>query len=428
MRSIVLSFCSVVPMRPHCFTLFLFFFIFPPIYAAQQEGFDLTVSGVVRDEQSRRPVAFANVFLPGSNIGTVTNGNGVFSLKINSSSVEQGLEFSCMGYAGCRISLKDYKPERGITVWLKPMSQLLNEVRVYGGDAKAIVMEAIEKIPENYSLSANILNMFYRETVTKGNRYVAVSEGLLDVYKNSYNRRHVRGDRVRVTRGRRVLSQKSRDTLAVKIQGGPRLAVDFDVVKNEDLLFDSSSIDYFVFTLDHYMMLDDRLQYVISFTPCAVLEYPLYSGTIYIDTQTMGITLAEFSLDLSDRQKADNAVLRKKPAGLDFRCLEASFTVSYRIRGALFCLDYVKSTLRFKCEWKRRLFSSAYTASSEMVVVDMETEAPSTIPVSDSFGQRDLFEKSAPCNWDSDFWSDYNIIEPSASLEKAAAKLSRLRP
>ena len=96
MRSIVLSFCSVVPMRPHCFTLFLFFFIFPPIYAAQQEGFDLTVSGVVRDEQSRRPVAFANVFLPGSNIGTVTNGNGVFSLKINSSSVEQGLEFSCM--------------------------------------------------------------------------------------------------------------------------------------------------------------------------------------------------------------------------------------------------------------------------------------------------------------------------------------------
>ena len=31
--------------------------------------------------------------------------------------------------------------------------------------------------------------MFYRETITKGSRYVAVSEGILDVYKSPYVRR-----------------------------------------------------------------------------------------------------------------------------------------------------------------------------------------------------------------------------------------------
>lgn len=268
--------------------------------------------------------------------------------------------------------------------------------------------------------------MFYRETITKGSRYVAVSEGILDVYKSPYDRRTVRGDRVRVNKGRQVLSQKAGDTLAVKIQGGPRLAVDFDLVKNEDVLFDGRSIDYYEYTQEQYMMLDDRLQYVIRFTPCVTFDYPLYYGTLYIDTQTLSITRAEFSLDLSDRQKADNAILRKKPAGLRFRCLEASFVISYRMRGELFFLDYVKSLLRFRCEWKRRMFASAYIASSEMVVVDMDEAPASAIPHSESFGNRDYFDESAPCNWDRDFWKDFNIIEPTESLEKAAAKLSRL--
>ena len=90
--------------------------------------------------------------------------------------------------------------------------------------------------------------MFYRETITKGSRYVAVSEGILDVYKSPYDRRTVRSDRVRVNKGRQVLSQKAGDTLAVKIQGGSRLAVDFDLVKNEDVLFDGRSIDYYEYT------------------------------------------------------------------------------------------------------------------------------------------------------------------------------------
>ena len=51
--------------------------------------------------------------------------------------------------------------------------------------------------------------MFYRETITKGSRYVAVSEGILDVYKSPYDRRTVRSDRVRVNKGRQVLSQKA---------------------------------------------------------------------------------------------------------------------------------------------------------------------------------------------------------------------------
>lgn len=89
--------------------------------AAGQDGFDVTVRGVVRDEVSRRPVAFVNVFLPGENIGTVTNGEGAFSLKIKSSNLEKVLEFSCMGYAGSRISLQDFDSEKNQTVWLKPV-------------------------------------------------------------------------------------------------------------------------------------------------------------------------------------------------------------------------------------------------------------------------------------------------------------------
>lgn len=68
--------------------------------------------------------------------------------------------------------------------------------------------------------------------------------------------------------------------------------------------------------------------------------------------------------------------------------------VAYRQHGERSCLDYVRNTIRFKCD-------------------------------SESYRDSRMFYDDARQNWDTDFWQDYNIIELTESLEKAVEKLRR---
>ena len=383
----------------------------------------VTLKGTVRDADSNKRLANVNVYIPGRDVGTVTNGDGVFALRIGREDADGKLLFSCLGYANYRMSCSDLNVEKATTVYLNPVSRKLGEVTVYGGDAKCLVEEALKKIEVNYPQQNHLLNMFYRETIMKGSRFVGISEGVMDVVKDGYKRRSVLRDRVRMQRGRRLLSQKARDTLAVKVQGGPWLSVYLDIVKNAEAVFDSETMSFYSFRHEHLEMLNDRLHYVVSFKPTVSLDYPLYSGLLFIDFQNLSISRAELSLDVSDKEKANKMLLQKKPLGLRFSAREASIVVTYRQHGDRMLLDYMKNTIRFKCDWKRRLFSSAYTAVAEMVVVDVDDDTLTSIPYSELYGNKRMFSDDAVQNWNKDYWKDYNIIEPTESLEKAVTKL-----
>ena len=392
----------------------------------QHSGGAVTINGIVKDAHTKKKLANVSVHLQGREIGTVTNGDGMFSLKIDREDLEGNILLSCLGYANRRIACRDLSGNSGkTTVFLTPATRTLDEVTVYGGDAKNLVVETMKRIDANYPQTPNMLNMFYRETIMKGSRYVGISEGVMDVYKNGYGKRTTDRDRVRIKRGRRLMNQKANDTLAVKLQGGPLLAVYLDIVKNGDVLFDDETIPLYSFKHEQMTMLDDRLHYAVSFKPCATVDYPLYSGTLYIDSESLCLTRAEISLDVSDREKTNRALLQRKPFGLRFRCREASIIVAYRQHDGRACLDYIRNTIRFKCDWKRRLFSSTYTTVAEMVTVDLDNQPAANIPHSESYRDSRMFYDDARQNWDTDFWQDYNIIEPTESLEKAVEKLRR---
>lgn len=386
----------------------------------------MILRGVVKDAQSRRRLPNVNVFIPGRDVGTMTNEDGTFALKVTRNAAKDELAFSCLGYAGRQLAISEWIDNQlPISIYLVPESRLLSEVTVYGGNAKELVMEALAKVEQNYPLQPNMLQMFYRETIMKGSRFVGISEGVLDVFKEGYKHRTVGKDRVRIQRGRRLLSQKSRDTLAIKVQGGPTLAVYFDVMKNPDFLFDEETMDYYAFRHERMDVLGDRLHYVVSFQPMVKVDYPLYSGLLYIDMQTLCLSRVECAMDVRDELKANKVLLQKKPAGLRFRVREASMVIAYRPHGNRATLDYVKSTIRFKCDWKRRLFASSYAAVAEMVTVDLDKTPTTNISLSESFGNKRLFDDEAEANWDADYWAAYNIIEPTESLEKAVKKLRK---
>ena len=384
----------------------------------------ITVSGVVKDKQSRKDLEYVNVSVPGSNIGTVTNSDGAFTLKLDSAKYIPYLEISHVGYRNVQVNLKPGNLDN-LKILLTPYTNLLGEVIVYANDPRYIVEEAIRKISLNYSGKSNMLTGFYRETVQKGRRYINISEAVIHTYKTSYESRETARDRVQVLKGMRLLSQKRNDTLAVKLAGGPTLSVYVDIVKNQDALLDMEGLDFYQFNMEEPVQLDNRLQYVISFRPKVILPYALYYGKLYVDYEKLSFTRAEFSLSMDNKSKAVQAILEKKPYGLRFKPQEVSYLVTYKEQNGKTYLNYIRNSIRFKCDWKRKLFSTGYTVLSEMVVTDREENNVTPISNKLSFGQKDPFYDKVYEYWNEDFWGTYNIIEPTESLEHAVHKLKK---
>ena len=395
-----------------------------PVEAMKTE---FTVSGVMRDKENRKKLENVAVSLVGTPIGTVTNAEGVFLLKIPHMDTIPQLELSHIGYMNARFSASAPEGSNNMhaTILMIPIALQLNEVVAYGNSARRIVEEALERIPKNYPSGESMTSAFYRETVQKGHRYISIPEAMLDVYKTSYRQRTTDRDKVQIDKARRLLSQKQSDTLGVKVVGGPNLPLFMDVVKNAYALFDEETLDYYSFVQEPSVFIDDRLQYVISFRPRVKLDYALYVGRVFIDREHLAFTRAEFELDLSDRERAIAAILYKKPLGLRFRPQKVSFLITYRQHDGVTCLNYICNEMCFKCDWKRRLFSSSYVARSEMVAVDREEHPERVIARRDAFKPYQVFYDIVKEYWSEDFWKDYNIIEPTESLEDAVKKLRK---
>ena len=279
-------------------------------------------SGVIKNEKNKKAIGNVSVTVPGTNIGTVTNSDGFFKLKIPASSIKNGIKIEQIGYQNLEMPLDHRNPS--LQIFLQPSGKELKEVLVLGGNPRDIVEAAIKKIPQNYSDKDVLFSGFYRETVQKGNRFISISEAMVDILKRPYDRRTTRGEKVKINRGRKLVSPKPADTLGVKLMGGPYIPLALDAVKNGDHLFTIEEIDNFQFRMEGGETIDGRPHYSISFRPTVDLPYPINQGTLYIDGENLSISRVEFELDMKDKAKVTRSILQKKPSGLKFKPLEVS--------------------------------------------------------------------------------------------------------
>jgi hypothetical protein len=393
------------------------------IFAQDNENY-FTISGIVRDRVNRKKIEYVNISVPGSNLSSITNEDGAFILKIRDSIPAKEIEFSRIGYFSTLVPInRNDMLEQ--TFYLTPNEKQLKEVVVDSWEFPAdLVREALRRIGSNYSNKSNLFTGFYRETVQKRKNFINISEAIINVYKSSYTD-NIAADRVQIFKGRSLVTTKVSDTLAVKLLGGPNMSIIADIVKNPDVLFDEESLNYFNFKMENSEFLDNRQQYVVSFKPVVNLPYPLCFGTLYIDKENLAFTRAEFYLDMKDRNKATDAILRKKPAGLRFKPEEVFFIVSYKQREGKSYLNYMRNEVKFNCDWNRRLFATNYTVLSEMVVTESQEESVNNIPRKESFNKNESLSDKVMSFYDDNFWGSYNIIEPTESLESAVNKLKK---
>jgi hypothetical protein len=381
------------------------------------------VSGTVKDGSNRKALSQVSVSVMGSHIGTVTNADGYFLLKIDEDIQEGEILISDLGYKSLKIPFHGREIAEA-DYFLTPEEYVLPMAVVDGWKPADLVAEAVRKIEVNYSAEPCLLTGFYRETAQKGRRFINIAEAVLSIYKAPYPS-DVVADRVQVLRGRELLSTKPGDTLGVRILGGPNVSVYLDIVKNQDVLLNEETRDYLHFAFEEQTFIDDRPHYVLRFSPAMSLPYPLYLGRLYIDKEFLSFTRIEMRLDVSNPEKATSQILRKKPAGMRFKPEEVYTEVHYRTQDGKTYLNYIRNEIKFACDWRRRLFATRYTATSEMVVTDLRRGGVLPISRRLSFNEHESLSKTVGNFFDENFWEAYNIIEPSESLETAVGRLKR---
>jgi len=382
---------------------------------------NVVLSGTVSSDRTGERIAHATIVAEGLGVAVVTNDDGYFTLKTETQ--PNAITVSHLGYQSRRISLKG-KTAETIKIRLKPTAIALQELVVWTDNPRQLVDIAIRKIPENYARKPELYKCFYRETAMKRQHYIYVAEGVVDMYKTAYNRTADR-DRVAIVKGRRLLSPKRGDTLSVKVMGGPVQPIQLDIAKNLDFLLNAEELANYTFRMEPTTTINDRLQYVVSLWPNAIQPYALYTGKLYIDRETLAFTRAELSLDMSNKEKATAYMLIRRPRGVRFRPKELTTLIDYRTENGVTRISYIRNTFRFNCDWRRRLFATSFAAFCEMVVTDHTDTDVRPITGRSSFDSRDSFYDRVDYFQDPDFWENYNIIEPSESLDHAIDKLMK---
>lgn len=387
----------------------------------QVTGF-ITISGEVRDAQNGRNIAFASVFIPGTSIGTVANLDGLFTLKVRNSLDAEMFAVSHLGYKTSQFSIAESSGQ-GKIFPIERHSVELPEVIVRPTDPRELVKAAIHKIPENYPVSPLRLTAFYREAIKQRRDYISISEALVDIYQAPYAYSNDT-DRMRIIRGRKSGDVKKADTLIVKLQGGPHVSMLLDIAKNPYLLISRESLMYYDYEFLDIVKVADETNYVIGFKPRVVLPYPLYHGKLYISIDNLAFTMAEFSLDLSNRIKAAQNFILRKPAGLRFTPTNTNYLVTYKKIDDRYHINYVRSELEFFADWRRRIFRTGYSIMAEMAITERSDQDVERFPLRESFRPNTILADMVPEYFEDEFWGAYNYIEPEESIESAIQKIN----
>jgi len=385
----------------------------------------LTFKGKVVDAETGIPLVFAGVAVKESNVATVTNIDGEFLIKISETQTSKNLEVTYLGYKSKVVPLTDLR-EDGYKNIISMLSAPIpiKEIIVKPVDPEAIVRNAISRIGRNYVGEPNLMTAFYRETIRKNRTYVSIGEAVVEIFKAPYNS-DLRYDGARIYKGRKGSDVERMDTVLFKLQGGPVTVLQLDIAKNTESILTMDAMKYYDYSMTTVVEIGNKPHYVISFRQKPSVDMPLFMGNLYIETGTYAITEAEFGFNLEDKDAASSIFIKKKPLGMEVIPEIATYRVQYREQNGTWYFAYSRAEVKFKVNWKKRLFNTYYTTMSEIAVTDRTNEEVIKFTGKEKIRYTDVFSEEVEAFTDAEFWGEYNVIEPDQSIESAIRRLSR---
>lgn len=380
-------------------------------------------NGKVVDITTKKSLEYVNLSINKTNISTITNSEGEFTLKVPNRYLDAKVIINLLGYKTRVLPLSEFSENRIIE--LNEAITELSEININAfKNAESLVKKVFEDGNDNVQDESVYMTAFYRETIKRRNRNVSLTEAVVNIHKQPNIK--AEKDAIQLNKARKSTDYKRLDTISVKLQGGPFSTIYLDIMKYPEYIFTDESIATYSFSFDAPSTVNNRNVYVVNFKPKSKGLNLNYTGKLYIDAQSLALVSAKYALDLSNKSKTKNLLVKRKPRDVVVYPLEAVYNVDYKAKGNKWYYSYSNLRLKFKVNKKREIFNKVYTLSSEMAVTDWEiTSTNKDIRYKDRLKPSVIITDAISGFSDPDFWGEYNVIEPDKSIETAIEKIRK---
>ncbi len=401
--------------------LLLWLFTAPMVSASlQPDSVVLSYSGVIQGEKNEA-LAYAVISVEKSNISTVSNAEGEFQLKIPAELVARNITVTFLGYKNLSIPISNLQ-EKGNRLTLASDPFILPVLEVVTKDPVFIVQNMFQNRAKNYCRQDMLMTAFYRETIRKRNTNVSLSEAVVEVYKRGVTSNL--NDMASLFKSRKSTDYSRLDTIVFRLMGGPYNNIYLDVARYPEIILPDNFDELYDFKINSTDIIDGHTVYVLEFKQFDYIAAPLYYGKLYIDVENYALVKAEFDLDLRYNDEATRQFIKKKPLNARVSTTQASYVVNYRMIDGLWYYAYSRIDLGLRINWRRKLFNTHYNTSIEMAATDWERNITRQIfKEKRRISPTVIIQNETRGFTDTDFWGEYNIIEPDKSIENAINKI-----
>jgi hypothetical protein len=378
------------------------------------------IRGYIFDNETKTVLPYATIGIEEENLGTVTNADGYFTLKIPSSLAGTSLVVSHMGYMSQHVPVQLLN-EQQVDFYLDRRVISIQEVIIRYIDPNEIMAKALEQRKVNNAVNPVYLTTFYREGVQKNQKYISYSEAVFKVFKSSYTLSE-NADQVKKLKSRKVQNENPHDTVFLKLKAGVQSALQLDIVKCVPGFLDLTPPAEYDYTYSDLVSYSSKDAYAITFVQKENLNKALYSGTVYVEKESFAILGADFEINPDLLDIAAEELVLKKSRRLIVKLEKINYSVSYMPFNGRYYLKHARCDIQLKTRLRNRLTSDNFNTFLELATCSIDTSGVERFPRQEVMKPNVVFSDQSYDGNDA-FWGDFNVIVPEAKLTEALSKI-----
>lgn len=381
----------------------------------------IEISGSVMERLTKEPVPYCSVSLEGTTLGTITNNNGKFVLRVPDSLFSRRLHVSHIGYESHLIPVA-FIEGTPIDVYLNPRIVPLQEVIFRLVNPAKIVKEVLEARNRNYLDKPSYLTTFYREGVERKKEILRLTEAVFKIYKQSYSS-SFSSDQVKLLKMRKITSDAVKDSLILRMKAGVEGSLMLDLMRNIPDFLEINERNIYDYTKIDMTEIDSRMAHVISFEQRKGITEPCFRGKLYIDAESSALLYAQLEVHPQYIDKAEELFVVKRGKNVNIHPQQIIYSITYKELNGKYYISHVRGDLFFKMKEKRQLFFTPTHLFFEMVTCKVDTMHVQPFPREERLPVKKIFSEERFV-YDNQFWGDFNVILPEENISKNISRIA----
>lgn len=371
-----------------------------------------TISGVIRDKETKLPVESVSISVENSGVGTISNEEGKFRVTLSNSSDKVFL--SHVYYNA--VTINPSSTEEEIEIFLEPQTFELEEVTVNKIPGKVLLKMAVDASKAKLEKSL-LLNTYYREFVNVDGKFTSFADGLVDYYvkrKSGDSDLEVKQSRVfdlkdeSADERQKAILSVNLNNIQEAIEYGYNFKAINSILKSE----------YYDFYAQTKKVADGSSIDIVSIEPKAGIEEEMiFAGTVVFDSKTkliLDVDLA-FSPDHKKYNELHNLLIAKVKFN-DF-----ARKAKYKMDGDKYVLVYYQSNVNVFIKFGNKI-NNTFDSTCDLTVLNYK-EGEFKLEKENKFKGTSLFMNGN--QYTEEFWKKYDVILLSDKEEKLLRSLQQ---